>query len=354
MKKQDVLPVESWSEIIVVRDESRLLGFIAIHRGNKKHPAFGATRIASYPNMPAALNDALDLSWLMSHKAALAGLPYGGGKGVLFDTSELRTKDGREHALKIYAGYLNRLDGRFITGSDAGVEQGDVHFLKQHSPHIVGVQEDPTKRTADGLLGSIKVILMHLFNDPDLSKRSFAIQGVGKVGSAMLDLLSKEGVRKIFISDIDQKRLDEASAQYPWVQVVSNDSITKENVDVFIPCALGGVISELVAQTINTKAIVGSANNQLKTAQAGDILFERGICYAPDFVVNAGGLISVVHEFEQEKNPATTQQLDEKVDAIEERLRNILKESKAQNIPTHQIANMSARLSIDELYPPRK
>ena len=341
---------DSWSLVMPVRDGEMLLGFIAIHRGSKEHPAFGATRIEDYPDTESALSDALDLSTLMSHKAAMAGIPYGGAKGVLLNGPHLKNKKSRDHALSVYAQHVDKLGGKFVTGSDAGVSQEDVMVMRSHSPHIVGIEEDPTKRTAEGLLGSIFVTLAHVFGEPMLEGRTFAIQGVGKVGSAILDLIYLEA-RQVTIADTDEARTKEAKAKYPNIQVVAPGEIVSADVDIFIPCALGGVLNEKTVETIRAKAIVGSANNQLSSKEAGDRLHERGIMYAPDYVVNAGGLISVVHEYEKAHDKASEGDLTHDIAAIQTRLDNIFKESKKNGIPMHRIADTLAHMRIDALYP---
>lgn len=341
---------ESWSLVMPVKDGEQLLGFIAIHRGNKEHPAFGATRIEEYPNTESALTDALDLSSLMSHKAALAGIPYGGAKGVLFNGPHLKEKKTRDHALSVYAKHVDKLGGKFVTGSDAGVSHEDVMVMRSHSPHIVGVEEDPTQRTAEGLLGSIFVTLAHVFGEPTLEGRTFAIQGVGKVGTAVLDLITPEA-KEVFIADINSDRTDEAKLKHPSVKVVSPEEILTLPVDILIPCALGGVLNEKTVETIRAKAIVGSANNQLSSKEVGDTLHEKGIMYAPDYVVNAGGLISVVHEYEKAHQMANEGDLTHDIAAIQTRLDHIFKESKKNGIPMHRIADTLAHMRIDELYP---
>ncbi len=341
---------ESWSLVMPVKDGEVLLGYIAIHRGNKAHPAFGATRIEEYPTHESALTDALNLSTLMSHKAALAGIPYGGAKGVLFNGSHLKNKKGRDHALSVYAKHVDKLNGKFVTGSDAGVTQEDVLVMRSHSPHIVGVEEDPTKGTAEGLLGSIFVTLAHVFGEPTLEGRAFAIQGVGKVGTAVLDLILPEA-REVYIADINESRVSAAKEKHPSVKIVTPDEILSLPVDILIPCALGGILNEKTAETIRAKAIVGSANNQLSSREVGDTLHEKGIVYAPDYVVNAGGLISVVHEYEKAHNMADSSDLTHDIAAIQTRLDHIFKESKKNGIPMHRIADTIAHMRIDALYP---
>lgn len=337
---------ESWSLIQPVKDGETLYGFIAIHRGNKEHPAFGATRIRQYTGVKEALSDVLNLSFLMSHKAALAGIRYGGGKGVLLDGPHMATINGRAHALRIYAEHVNQLGGKFITGSDLGVTQEDVDYLSTHSPYIVGIKEDPTTHTANGLLHSIEVVAEEVLNKSDLSDISIAIQGVGKVGGALLDILHDK-VGYIVIADTDQERALLLVSRYPNVRVVSPDEILFQKVDILIPCALGGVFTKQNAHMVEARAIVGSANNQLDSDEVGDMLHKRGIFYAPDYLVNAGGLISVVHEFEQ---TADSHLLTEKVQNIKRELRDIIRKSKEESVAMHRIANRTAQEKIAALF----
>ncbi len=337
---------ESWSLIQPVRDGETLYGFIAIHRGNKEHPAFGATRIQKYEGINDALRDVLNLSYQMSHKAALAGILYGGGKGVLLDGPHMATQDGRARALHIYAEHVNRLGGKFITGSDAGVTQEDVDYMSTHSPHIVGIKEDPTTHTALGLLHSIEVVAGDVLHKNDLSEISIAIQGLGKVGGALLHLLYDK-VGHIVIADISEERAESMRARFPNVHVVSPEEILFQAVDILIPCALGGVFTASNVHHIRARAIVGSANNQLNSDEVGDMLHEQGIFYAPDYLVNSGGLISVVHEFEES---ADSLLLAEKVLNIKSELRNIIKKSQEERIAMHRIANRTAQEKIEALF----
>jgi leucine dehydrogenase len=327
----------------------QLLGFIAIHRGSHEHPAFGATRIAEYRDATSALSDVLSLSSLMSQKAALAGISYGGGKGVLFNGPHMKDSSLRKRTLEVYAKHVDRLGGKFITGSDAGVTQDDVNLMRTFSPHIVGVQEDPTRRTAEGVLGSIFVTLAHLFGEPTLSGKTFAIQGVGKVGGAVLDLIAGDA-KEVIISDIDASRIEEVKKKYPNVKVVSPEAIITSAVDILVPCAMGGILSRESVETIRAKAIVGAANNQLSSREAGDVLHERGILYAPDYVVNAGGLIGVVHEYEKTHKNNFDGDIEHDIATIQTRLMDMLMESKKNNIPVHRIADTTARLRIEALY----
>jgi glutamate dehydrogenase/leucine dehydrogenase len=195
-------------------------------------------------------------------------------------------------------------------------------------------------------MGALEVVMEEIFHTKDLSTLSFAIQGVGKVGGAMLEILYGKA-KRIVISDQHPTRLTQMSERYPNAIVSTPEAILFEDVDILIPCALGGVFSSESAARVGARAIVGSANNQLENDLAGDLLHARGIFYAPDYIVNAGGLISVVHEFEQNGDKEA---LDKKVKGIKTELYRVIKESKEQKQATHRIANTIARKKINQLF----
>lgn len=343
----DASDIPYCAKVIPVRDESEVLGFIVIHRGNKKHPAFGATRIAPYTSISMALHDALNLAHLMSLKASFAGLSYGGGKGVLLWRPEFAEEEQRKRIFRRYAEVVNSLSGMFVTGSDVGMGRSEVLFLKTLSPHIVGVTEDPTEWTANGVLRAIQVTLQELYGDSSLAGRSVAIQGVGKIGSALLErLYGKAG--DIVIAEVDSYRLQLITERLPNVRVTTTEKIIEENVDIFAPCALGGVITTAVAERLRARAVVGSANNQLASNAAGEILARRGILYAPDYIANAGGLISVVREFEGQ---ATSELLSNEIEKIGDRLRDVYARYRETHIPTNVIADKLAMRRLNTLFP---
>jgi glutamate dehydrogenase/leucine dehydrogenase len=269
--------------------------FIAIHRGSSKVPSFGATRFVHYKGDSEALDDVLQLSKSMSYKAALAGLKYGGAKGVIMaprPDSKLTPA-----IVKAYAEKVNYFGGHFITGADVGLNGKDVKTMAKSSPYMVGVKSDPVKYTVLGLFYSIQVSLNEYYGSDDFSGRTFAIQGVGKIGSNLLDLIYGKA-KKIVIADLNSEAIKRVKKDYPKVEVVSADEISKQKVDVFSPCALSNAITFKNLKKINAKVIVGGANSQLEHEDVGSLLFKMGILYAPDYVVNSGGLISVVDEYE--------------------------------------------------------
>lgn len=317
--------------------KSKLQGFIAIHRGNGNDiPAFGATRFVAYDNMFEGLKDALRLSRLMSYKAAMAGLKYGGAKGVILMP---QSTFGKKEILQAYCKKINFLNGHFITGADVGISGNEVKIMREQSKFIVGVKVDPVKYTTLGLLYGLQITFDEIFGNQNINGRSFAIQGVGKIGTGVLNLIYKQA-NKIFITDIDKNRLKNVVRLFPKTIVVSPQEIYSQKVDVFMPCALGNALSTKTISKIRAAIVLGGANNQLASSAVGELLFKLGILYAPDYVVNAGGLISVVDEYEN-KN-VNSERIEKRLCNIQVVLRSILKQSSTSNTPTNIIADRMA------------
>ncbi len=312
--------------------KSGLKGFIAIHRGGLLRPAFGATRLWKYCSELEALKDVLKLSQIMSYKSAIHSLNYGGAKGIIMSTLQNPRKN---FLLKTYAKKVNYLNGHFITGADIGVTQEDVKIMKKESPFFVGTRYDPAKFTALGNFYALFVCLKKIFGNEHLSERTFAIQGLGKVGMEFLKLIYKNS-KKIFISDINYLKIKAAKKMFPKIQAVKPSEIHKCPVDVFSPFALSNSITLKNVSQLRCKIIIGGANNQLENDKVGKILYKSGILYAPDFVVNAGGLISVVDEFEHKDY--NKERVNNRVAKIKEILQKIFKKSEEKSQPPNLIA----------------
>lgn len=317
--------------------ESGLRGFIAIHRGNTKHPAFGATRFWNYESEFEALRDVLKLSKAMSYKAALSGLKYGGAKGVIMRSPII--EKNKKLAFKIYAERVNYLSGHFITGADVGISKQDVKEMHRVSPYMVGVKADPVKFTTLGIYYSIRVCLEQRFGSEKIEGRTFAIQGLGKIGSDILEMLYERG-GKIYAADINQAIVRKIKIRFPDINIVKPSQIHKQEVDVFSPCALGNCINHSNIKELRCKIIAGGANNQLEDVRVGKKLHKSGILYAPDYVVNAGGLISVVDEFEYKDY--RVKRVKERVAKIGKSLRKIIRKSERENRATNLVADEMA------------
>jgi|SRR3989344_318047 len=314
-----------------------LEAIVAIHRKNEKVPSFGATRLWQYKTDTDALQDALRLSRLMSYKAALAGLPCGGAKGVIVD------KRGVDHSsiLTTYSKSIAMLKESFVTGTDVGIQQEDLSLMKKYAPNIIGFNDNSTEFTSLGVYHAIRCALREVFSDDSLSGKTFAIQGLGKIGSAVLKRVSHEA-EKVYIADIDDSTARKAAAGKSNVEIVAPAEIHKVKTDVFSPCAMGGAINTRTVAELSCAIIAGGANNQLESDDVGDILHKMRILYAPDYVINAGGLIAVYDEYESPEYDA--KRVRDKVIMIEERLQHIIEESRLHNKPTNRVANSHAEM----------
>ena len=321
-----------------------LRSVIAVHRANPEVPSFGATRFWQYASSIEGVKDALRLSRLMSYKAALAGLNCGGAKGVIIANGDPRKMKGaeREKLLEAYAARVNILGGRFVTGTDVGITQADLDVMRRRCRHIIGFNDNSTEFTALGVFETVKSALAESFGSPELSGRTFAIQGLGKIGGGLLSYIYEPvgATGKIYVSDIDTEVVEKTKEKYPRVIPVPPTAIDKQEVDVFSPCALSAAVNKKNVGTLACKIVAGGANNQLESEAIGDALFERGILYAPDYVANAGGLIAVFDEY---KYPAYDRARVEKaVLHIPETLKKIFAESRAEKIAPSRAANRIA------------
>lgn len=328
--------------IHLVDKDAKLDSYIAIHRRNGSLPSFGATRMWKYSSNKEALKDVLRLSKLMSYKSVLADLPYGGAKAVII---EPKTKFSREKLFKAYAKKLNELKGKFITGTDVGLDLNDLKKMQKESKYLVGIKSNPEKYTAIGVLVSIEVACKKIFGDESLHGKTFAIQGVGKVGHEFLKIVYKNA-GKIYISDTNNEKLKLIQKLFPKVITVEPDKIQKQKVDIYMPCALSYALNKKTVKELNCKIIVGSANNQLENKDVADKIYDRGIFYGPDYVVNAGGLISVVDEYEHDNFDAD--RIEKKVRKIKKTLEEIIKKSDKEKRSPARIADEMAKKIINK------
>lgn len=320
-----------------VDQETGLNGFIAIHRKNNSRPCFGATRLWHYENEDDALRDALGLARTMSHKAAMAGLPYGGAKAVIIGNGQWQSR--RPELLAAYARVVDELKGDFITGTDVGLDQDDLRALGKGSKNFVGFNDNATEFTALGVLSSIQVCLARVFGSPKIAGRRFAVQGVGKIGTALVRLLYQDAAA-LCVSDVNQEHLQKFIKEFPRCLIIAPDEIHRQKVDVFSPCALSNSLTAKIAGGLACPIVCGGANNQLEREEVGSMLSAQGIIYAPDYVVNAGGLVSVVDEYENEiydKN-----RVSQKILRIKDVLTKILDIDAPSRDGTNVAANMMA------------
>ena len=293
----DEVAKEGHEQVLYGYDKvSGLKTIIAIH-STALGPALGGTRFFPYESENDALEDVLRLSKGMTYKAAAAGLDLGGGKAVII--GDPRT-DKSERLFRAYGRIVDSLRGRYITAEDVGTTPADLDMVRRETRWALGNSValggsgDPSPVTARGLYAATRAVAQKLWGDRDIAGRRFAVQGVGKVGSAYVQLLV-EARAEVIVTDAYEPATRAAVDNYD-VKAVDPSEIHKVDCDFFSPCALGAGLNETTVPELNCAAIVGSANNQLAADKDAERLADRGILYAPDFVVNAGGLINIYDE----------------------------------------------------------
>ncbi len=272
-----------------------LRAIVAIH-STALGAAAGGTRFLRYSSEDLALDDALRLSRAMSYKCALAGMPCGGGKAVLIgDPSRIKNPQ----LLHAYGSFLNRIGSTFATGEDVGMSVKDIETIREVSPYVAGTSQhgagDPSVHTAIGVMHGLHAVLKHRFSRDSFHGMKIAIQGLGATGWYLAKRLKAERA-ELVVADIRDDLAQKARSEL-GASVVPPAEIHRADVDIFSPCALGGIVTEQTAAEIRAGAVAGSANNQLASPAAGEALAARGILYAPDYVINAGGVISGLEEY---------------------------------------------------------
>jgi len=317
-----------------------LKAIIAIH-STALGPAAGGCRRWQYDNEAHATWDALRLSRGMTYKNAMAGLPLGGGKAVIMGDPEHPLTD---EMLLAFGRCVESLGGRYITAEDVGFSVGSMTVVNKVTDFVAGLTSeqgaaggDPSPWTADGVLLGLKAAAGHRFGSDSLQNLRVAVQGVGKVGYDLCRRLHEEGA-SLVISDVNQQNLERAQADF-GAQVVPTDQIIYADVDILSPCALGAILDEQSIPAIKAAIIGGAANNQLATEEDGQRVFDRNILYAPDYVINAGGITSVSLEYEGGK---TVSDVQTQIALIQGRLSEMFVASEEKQIPTNVIADAMA------------
>jgi leucine dehydrogenase len=277
--------------------ETGLQAVIAIHN-TVLGPGLGGTRMWPYESFDAAIVDALRLSRGMTYKAAAAGINLGGAKAVIVGDPK---KDKSEALFRSFGRFVDTLGGHYITAEDVGTDTSDMEWISSETPWVTGVAPelggggDPSPVTALGVLQGIRAAAQTLWGSPSLERKHVAIQGLGSVGGYLAGYLREEGAR-LSGCDIDSEAVD--AAREAGVEIVAPEAIYDVECDIFAPCALGAILNDETLPRLRARAVAGGANNQLADAQRhGEAIESRGILYAPDFVINAGGLINVYQEF---------------------------------------------------------
>ncbi len=312
-------------------------GFIAVH-STRLGPAVGGTRLMQYASAQAALEDALRLSRAMSLKAALAGVPFGGGKAVI--VGDTRTVD-RSALFQTHGRFIDELKGSFITGEDVGTSPADMAIIRRETPYAAGTT-DPSPSTARGVMQAMRAAAQFLWGSDDLRGRTIALQGCGNVGFHLAQELAASGA-SLIVADIDAERVHRVVSMF-GARAVSPDAILDADADIFAPCALGAIISVDTVDRLRVRAVVGAANNQFRDGAPATLLSERGILHVPDFVASAGGIIDGTREICDWTEAQATAALER----IRETTLRVLALSVAENIPP---AIAAERLALRILSP---
>ena len=324
-------------------NETGLKGIIAVH-DTTIGPSLGGCRIWNYQNEQDAVLDVLRLSRGMTFKSAISGIDLGGGKAVIISPNkEQRT----EKYWRKFGQFVDRLNGSYITAEDVGTSTREISYIMQETRHVAGkpVESggtgDPSPFTAYGVFLGLKASVKEAFGSDDLTGKKIAVQGIGHVGKYLVDHLTKAGA-KVYITDIHEDNL-KAVAKESGATVVGINEIYDLDVDVYAPCALGATINTDTIGRLKCAVIAGAANNQLADEQVhGQLLLDKGILYAPDFLINAGGVISCYREVRELSEKEAMKYIDD----IYSKTLQIFARSKEEKVPTQEAAIRIAKERI--------
>ncbi|CEH29877.1 leucine dehydrogenase [Aneurinibacillus migulanus] len=336
MKIFEYMERYDYEQLVFCQDQnSGLKAIIAIH-DTTLGPALGGTRMWTYDSEEDAIEDALRLARGMTYKAAGAGLNLGGGKAVIIGDPR---KDKSEEMFRAFGRYIQGLNGRYITAEDVGTTVADMDTIHMETDYVTGVSPafgssgNPSPVTAYGVYRGMKAAAKAAFGNDDLSGKTIAVQGVGNVAYNLCRHLHEEGATLI-VTDINKDNVKRAVDEF-GAQAVDPDDIYGQNCDIFSPCALGAIINDSTIPQIKAKVIAGAANNQLREERHGDIIQEMGIVYAPDYIINAGGLINVADELQSYNRDRAMK----KVETIYDNIQKVIEISKRDHIPTYKAAD---------------
>lgn len=335
-------------QVVHCYDEATgLKALIAIHN-TALGPALGGTRMWNYATEQEALTDSLRLSRGMTFKAAISGLNLGGGKAVIIgDAKTMKT----EAFLRRFGKFIQSLGGKYITAEDVNMKTSDMEYIGMETKYVTGLPEsmggggDPSPVTAYGTYLGMKATAKKVYGNDSLSGKKIGVQGVGQVGSHLVEYLVKENA-KVTITDISDEKVQEVAKRF-GVDTVSQDKIYDLDMDIYAPCALGASLNDDTIPRLKCSIIAGAANNQLKDElKHGYMLTDRSITYAPDFLINAGGLINVYNEFLGGYNRDRVYHQAEK---IYDTCLNILNLSEKEKITSQEAATKLAEKRIKEV-----
>ena len=331
-------------QVVFCQDqETGLKAIIAIH-STALGPALGGTRMWNYKNELEALNDVLRLSRGMTFKASISGLNLGGGKAVIFGDSKTQKTDA---LMKRFGQFVETLGGQYITAEDVGMTTRDMEIVRKETKHVTGIpmsmggSGDPSPVTAYGVYMGMKAAAKYKWGTDSLKGKKVAVQGIGNVGTNLVKHLTEEGAL-VTINDISKERMDLVAKQYN-ASIVEGDTIYDVDMDIYAPCALGSSINDATLKRLTCSVIAGAANNQLADeVKHGKMVMKKGIIYAPDFLINAGGLINVYSEL----NGYNREESIKKTEEIYHTTLEILKKSELEEITPHEAAKQIAQSRV--------
>lgn len=333
-----------YEQLLFCQDRvSGLKAIICIH-DTTLGPALGGTRMWTYESEDAAIEDALRLAKGMTYKNAAAGLNLGGGKAVILGDPR---KDKSEAMFRAFGRFVQGLNGRYITAEDVGTTVADMDIIHEETDYVTGISPsfgssgNPSPVTAFGVYRGMKAAAKEAFGTDSLSGKTIAVQGVGNVAYNLCKYLYEEG-SMLVVTDIHKEPVRRAVDEF-GAKAVDPQEIYSVQCDIYAPCALGATINDLTIPQLKAKVIAGAANNQLKEARHGDALHEKGIVYAPDYVINAGGVINVADELYGYNRERALK----KVEAVYENIEKVIEISKRDAIPTYLAADRLAEERIE-------
>lgn len=335
-----------YEQLVFCQDQqSGLKAIIAIH-DTTLGPALGGTRMWMYESEEAAIEDALRLARGMTYKNAVAGLNLGGGKTVIIGDPK---KDKNEEMFRAFGRYIQGLNGRYITAEDVGTTVEDMDIIREETDFVTGISPafgssgNPSPVTAYGVYCGMKAAAKEAFGTDSLSNKKVAIQGVGNVAYHLCKYLHEEGA-KLIVTDINKEAIHRAVNAFR-AEAVEPNEIYSVDCDIFAPCALGAVLNDVTIPQLKATVIAGAANNQLKEPRHGEIIHQKGIVYAPDYVINAGGVINVADELYGYNRERALK----KVENIFNNIESVIEISKRDQIPTSQAADRLAEERIAKM-----
>ena len=337
--EERVIDVEGYEKVIHFTDPaSGLNAIIAVHDATLG-PGCGGTRVRPYESFEAALEDVKKLSRGMTFKNALGGIPFGGGKAVIIADPR---KDKTPEMLAAYGRAIESLSGLYYTAEDSGITEHDLEIVRKETAYVSGIAGageggNPSPFTARGVWRGIQAAARHRLDVSSLKDVRVAILGVGAVGMALAERLHNDGA-KLIVADVNKAAVDEAVSRF-GAEAVSPDDCVAAEADVFSPCALGGSINEGTIDRLAAKVVAGAANNQLATPEMDEALHARGVLYAPDYVINAAGVISVGLEI---LGQWTEADMNARIDRIGETLSQIFERADREDRATGAIADQMA------------